>query len=149
MGASVDGLFVSLVLGTIFAPLFQWGYVRIQRRHAPDIEYRFIDVSAVIVGLLERLFFTLAVAYEVSGAVIAMIAWLTVKLLTHRNSPLWNTRGLENEERKALMYGAYAALIAGFVSMSFALVGGLVWAGKSPIPDWLLLSHWLMQFTSE
>jgi hypothetical protein len=58
------------------------------------------------------------VAFDVSGATTAMMAWLALKMLTH-----WNRPG----DNKIPYAGAFTALLAGLISMLFALLGGLLW----------------------
>src|SRR5438309_8491421 len=36
-------------------------------------------------GLIERLFFTLAVAFDVSGSATAMMAWIAIRMAAHWN----------------------------------------------------------------
>lgn len=76
-------------------------------------------VPAWLVGLVERFFFTVAVAYNLSGVIIGMIGWITVKMATN-----WNREGLDNHPSMAL-----SGLLGGLMSMIFSLLGGLVWKG--------------------
>ena len=39
-----------------------------------------------LMGLSERLFFTLIIAFDVSGAAIAMIGWMTLKMLPFKEN---------------------------------------------------------------
>jgi hypothetical protein len=71
-------------------------------------------VSPWLTGIVERAFFTVVLAFDVSGASTAMMAWLTVKML-----PNWNRTTADPP-------GAFTALLAGLVSLFFALVGGLI-----------------------
>jgi hypothetical protein len=84
-------------------------------------------VPAALTGIVERLFFTVLVAFNVAGIGAPMIAWIVLKLATNWNSDYWNTNSL------ARLYG-FSALLAGLVSMLFAFLGGLIvrgelWAG--------------------
>jgi hypothetical protein len=72
---------------------------------------------------VERLFFTVLVGLEVPGAPAAMIGWLALKLATDWNHPDW-------KEKAAAREFAASALLGGLVSMLFALIGGLICAGK-------------------
>jgi len=75
---------------------------------------------------MERLFFTVVVAFDVSGAAIAMIGWITLKLATN-----WNRPGTQSQEQWSKWSAwAFSALIGGLVSMLFALLGGLGWRGR-------------------
>ena len=74
----VLGLYISLFLGGFFTALF--------RRYMIDADSQ-TDTGEIekmgdrtwIFGSLERLFFTLAAAISVGGAVIAMMIWLAMK----------------------------------------------------------------------
>jgi hypothetical protein len=83
-------------------------------------------VPPELTGTIERLFFTIIVAFDVSGAATAMIGWETLKLLTN-----WNRQGTQSEkDQEQWRAWAFSALIGGLASMLFALIGGLVWRGK-------------------
>ena len=69
--------------------------------------------------MVERTFFTVAVATELSGVTTAMIAWLALKFATN-----WNFAGMGAPA--ATRGFAFSALLAGLVSMLFATIGGLV-----------------------
>ena len=69
-----------------------------------------------LLGAVERFFFTTMVAFDIAGAGIAMIAWLGIKMATH-----WN-----REEGAESVNLAMSALAAGIVSMTFAMIGGLI-----------------------
>ena len=79
-------------------------------------------IPAWLVGVIERLFFTIVVAFDISSSAIAMVAWISVKMLTG-----WNRQGA-----KSTADGALSGLLGDVVSMLFALVGGLICAGKLP-----------------
>lgn len=69
-------------------------------------------------GLIERLFFTLAVAFDVSGAATAMMVWIAIMMAAN-----WNRLGKPDAP------GALSAALGGLVSMLFALTGGLICRG--------------------
>lgn len=75
-----------------------------------------------LTGVVERLFFTVLVGLEVSGAPTAMVGWLALKLATNWNHPDWKDK--PNARTFAL-----SALLGGLVSMFFAMIGGLICAG--------------------
>ena len=81
-------------------------------------------VSSIVTGLLERLLFTFLVAFDISGTAIAMIVWLATKMTIN-----WDkiSHPKDNPEIRSL---TLSALLAGLVSMFFALVGGLVCRGQ-------------------
>ena len=73
-------------------------------------------VPAPLIGVIERLFFTIAVAYDVSGTVTAMIGWCAAKMVTN-----WST-----EDAKKWIPFPGTSLFGSFASMLFALAGGLL-----------------------
>jgi hypothetical protein len=73
-------------------------------------------VPASLVGVIERLFFTVVVAYDVSGSVTAMVAWCAVKMATN-----WDTK-----DAKMWLPFPGTSLLGSFASMLFALAGGLI-----------------------
>lgn len=77
-------------------------------------------VPRSLVGIIERLFFAIAVAFNLSGIIIGMIGWITVKMVSN-----WNRPELGNHPT-----GAFTALLGNMVSMLFAMVGGLICAGR-------------------
>jgi hypothetical protein len=72
-----------------------------------------------LTGLLERIFFTLAVAVNATGVLPAMIAWLALKLVAN-----WQHR--ENLKDPAKTNYKFSAIVSGLLSMLFAYIGGLV-----------------------
>ena len=75
-----------------------------------------------LTGLVERLFFTVAIGFNLPGAATAMIAWIAVKMASHWARP--NSR--HGPDSRSLVF---SALLAGLVSMFFALIGGLIARG--------------------
>jgi len=112
------GLAVSLILGGLVTPLFL--YVL---RRSIGLSYNprsTPEVPGWLTGSMERFFFTIMVAFDVSGTSTAMIAWIGIKLATNWNRMLdINLHGY-----------AFSALLAGLLSMFFALLGGLICSGK-------------------
>lgn len=80
-------------------------------------------ISPSLTGAIERLFFTVLIGFDMSGASAAMIAWLALKLATNWNHLDW--KGNPDARTRAL-----SALLAGLVSMLFALIGGVICASK-------------------
>ena len=77
-------------------------------------------------GLLERFFFTLAVAFNIPGVGVAMLAWIAAKMAAN-----WNNRKPSvNITEDDLKSDRLSALQGGITSMLFALPGGLVCAGR-------------------
>jgi|SRR5919108_1720987 hypothetical protein len=76
-------------------------------------------LNGLPIGFVERLFFTLGVAFALPGIVTAMIAWIAAKMAAG-----W---GSESGTPKTYRIGALAG---GLSSMVFAMLGGLVAAGR-------------------
>jgi len=74
------------------------------------VEEKFIP--GWLTGLIERLFFTILVASNISGTGTAMVGWITVKMFQK-----WHG---EHKNYSLLR------LLSGMVSMLFALIGGLL-----------------------
>lgn len=116
------GLIFALGVGQVTTWYFlRWlrGRLKLNVLHSDTDE---LPVPGWLVGVVERLFFVVAVAFNVSGAAIAMIAWIAVKMVTN-----WNRVGqIPPESPRAALTG----LIGGLVSMLFALIGGLICSGQ-------------------
>src|SRR5579862_495308 len=92
----------------------------------PDAPRR--RVPSWFTGTIERVFFTTLVALDVAGYPIAMIVWLAAKM-----AATWTGRGTprsdsEEEVKRANDYRSSSSitLLNGLVSMTFALIGGLI-----------------------
>ena len=77
-----------------------------------------------LTGAIERMFFTLVIAFEVPGAPAAMLIWITLKMATN-----WNSLFGENKDDAQKRGLAFSSLLAGLVSMTFALIGGVICLG--------------------
>jgi hypothetical protein len=119
------GLFFSLVVGSVVT----WLFLKVLRcwlgasEPKPRLSAGSKGVPPWLTGMVERCFFTLLVALDVSGVPTAMVGWLAVKLATNWNHPDW-------KDKLDTRTYAFSALLGGLVSMLFALVGGLVCAKK-------------------
>ena len=109
------GLYISLFLGGFFTTLFH-RYIMTPNGQTDADDLEKIDDRDWIFGSLERLFFTLAAAVSVGGAVIGMMIWIAMKMITHR---FWQ-QSAEPSNTNAMNY-----LTISLVSMVFALIGGL------------------------
>ena len=110
------GLYISLFLGGFFTTLFRRYIIAADdQSDANGVEK--IGERVWIFGSLERLFFTLAAAVSVGGAVIGMMIWLAMKMIT---KGFWQQNSASTE-KAAMNY-----LTISMVSMVFALIGGLV-----------------------
>ena len=88
-----------------------------------------------VLGILERLFFTPVVAFSVGGAAISMIAWTGLKMAANWSRPGDHPAFLDELTR---IHGAMSALMGGILSMLFALLAGLICAGKIPVPQLII-----------
>lgn len=116
----ISGLGFSLLVGGVIT----WLFLRLLRStlgEMPRLSHK--GIPSWLTGGVERLFFTVLVGLEVPGAPAAMIGWLALKLATDWNHPDW-------KEKAAAREFALSALLGGLISMLFALIGGLVCAGK-------------------
>jgi len=117
----VKGLLISQVLGYWLTPKYlEW--IRDDFKRAANFnEYNLEKWGAInrLVGVIERVFFTIIVAFDISGAAVAMVSWLLVKMATD-----WNRIVEENRDRK-YRGAAFCSLTAGVVSLTFALIGGV------------------------
>ena len=77
------------------------------------------DLSPGLQGLIERLFFTIVIAFSIPGAAVSIMAWFAVKMITNLN------RG-DLPPKKIARMRAFTGLQGALVSMIFALIGGLI-----------------------
>jgi hypothetical protein len=113
------GFGTSCGIGTVAVGVFHYWLTERHLGLEPPKEKR---TSPWLTGLLERIFFTLAVAMNAPGVLPAMITWLGLKLAAN-----WNrTRTITKNEEVTIKNYAFAALVTGLLSMLFAYVGGLI-----------------------
>jgi len=109
------GFSVSLGLGWLFVGLFlRW----VQHDEAEKSSSGATRVPPWFTGLVERTFFTIVIAFDISGAATGMMAWLAVKMASNWNRVIGSQAA------------AFQALTAGLISLFFALVGGLICRGR-------------------
>jgi hypothetical protein len=121
------GMTFSVIVGGIVTCAFLEGLRRYQKLGKDsDGSGDSRPVPPWLRGVMERAFFSVIVALNISGAAIAMIAWLTLKMVTN-----WNRPGGSRDLKEIRL--AFSALLAGLVSMGFAIVGGVICRG-SPGP---------------
>ena len=110
------GWFISLFFGGVFTTIF---HKYILTKKGQRYEYEHFDM---ILGTVERIFFTLAVTFSVGGAIVGMMAWISMKMITNRH---WQRKPVKSRDR------SLCSLLSSMVSMSFALIGGLFcrWPG--------------------
>ena len=93
------------------------------------------SVPGWMTGVLERAFFTFAVAVDPPAAITAMPVWLALKLAAN-----WQRAQATEHSRSA----AFLAVAVGFVAMGFALLGGLTWRGRFGDPPIWVTWAWLL-----
>lgn len=102
------------------------------------------EIPAWLAGILERLFFTAVIAFDVSAAGAAIMGWVAIKMATD-----WNRINIKNvppggappsakstvpinssniDEAKLRVF-ALSGLYGSLLSMFFALLGGLICRG--------------------
>jgi hypothetical protein len=116
------GLAISLVLGYLIITFF----VGRMRKGTEDEKYK-DKAMAFWTGTIERLFFTLLVAFEMSGIPTVMVAWVIFKV-----APDWErlTKETVKEDQKG---PAFIRLLGNVLSMIFALIGGLICNEEIPL----------------
>jgi hypothetical protein len=118
----VIGLLVALVAGHFLVEEF---LCRLRKHMGMNPEQAPGQVPRSLTGFLERVFFVALIGFQVQEAVPAMIGWLGVKIAANWGRSPPEGESLENRTRYA-----FSALVAGLVSMFFALIGGLIAAGE-------------------
>lgn len=131
----VSGFGVSLVFGHFAAGEFL-KKLRAHMKIKKEVSKRCGDFNTIppwLLGSVERLMFTFVVAFNLPGAAVAMMAWLAAKMAAN-----WGSRVAANKndgvETERLLQLRLSALLAGLVSMFFAMAGGLIigyWALRS------------------
>jgi len=113
---------VAIILGTIVTYLWYalLCWLLGTDRKVPLWPKRPMEQTGQLTGIVERLFFAVVIATEMSGTAIAMIAWITVK-----NLILWPgfTRNGPSTE-------GTVSLLTSIGSMLLAIVAGEICKGK-------------------
>jgi hypothetical protein len=114
------GFFVSLVFGGIVTQY----YARRIRKLIGDEDPHYRIFIPLSLGVVENLFFTIGVAFDLSGVMVGMVAWMGAKMAAH-----W---GGESKEHQVENIGTVRFLVLGgtMISLLFAMIGGLICAGK-------------------
>ena len=114
------GLFVSLVFGGIVTQY----YARRVRKLIVDEEPNYRILIPLSIGVVESLFFTIGVAFNLSGVMIGMVAWMGAKMAAH-----W---GKESQEHQVsnIVTVRFLVLVGTMISLLFAMIGGLICAGR-------------------
>ena len=114
------GLSVSLVCGGIVNQY----WARRLRKLIGNEEPRYRIFIPLSLGVLENLFFTIGVAFDLSGVMVGMVAWMGAKMAAH-----W---GRESKEHQVKNIETVRFLVLGgtMISLLFAMLGGLICSGK-------------------
>jgi hypothetical protein len=125
------GLIFAVAVGAAVIPVLK----RIVERAAGlDEGDRGRRVPSWVTGLVERLLFTVVIAYNISGAFPGMMAWVALKMGANWNSA---EAQMENEGTKPpareILNRRFTALIASAVAMGISIIGGLIGATRIPI----------------
>jgi hypothetical protein len=88
----------------------------------PQIDPSEKQVPYWVTGLIERSFFTIVVAFDISGTATAMIGWITVKMLASKSYK----EDYSKSEGISIFKLEFAGLLGNLGSMLFALLGGLI-----------------------
>jgi hypothetical protein len=115
----IVGLFVSMIGGHFVTAIFLKRLRNWMELPDKPFEQPSKEVPPSLTGGVERLFFTTLVGANVDGFPTAMMAWLALKLASN-----WNHRDMDNQPGARGL--ALSALLAGIISMLFALLGGLI-----------------------
>ena len=114
------GLLVSLVFGGIVTLYYARRVMKLIGDEDPS--YRlFIPLS---IGVVENLFFTIGVAFNLSGVMIGMVAWMGAKMAAH-----WGKESPEHQVTNIVTV-RFLVLVGTMISLLFAMIGGLICAGR-------------------
>lgn len=135
LNAVVVGLVFAVVVGAAATPVVKQIVEQIAGLDGGDRGKR---VPGWLTGLVERTFFMLVVAYNLSGAVPGMMAWIALKMAAN-----WNTSQAQlDDERdkpsnREILNRRFTALITSAFAMSIAALGGLIGSGQIPVTNGL------------
>lgn len=112
---------VSIVLGAVFSYLWYWFLCWLigTERKLPSWPKRPIKETGQLTGIVERVFFTVAIATNMSGVVIAMVGWITIK-----NSILWPKFSQQEPPQ------ATVSFLSSIGSLLIAVLGGQICLGN-------------------
>ena len=116
----MTGFFVSLVFGGIVTQY----YARRVRKLIGDQDPQYRILIPISIGVVENLFFTIGVAFNLSGVMVAMVAWMGAKMAAH-----WGRESKEHQV-KNIETVRFLVLSGTMLSLLFSMIGGLICAGK-------------------
>jgi hypothetical protein len=132
IGTWIAGLVVSLIIGSVVCRLAWTAFHSFTLTTAAKMNWPYdkddaerIPVYGVLIGILERLFFTLLIAFGGAGIAPALVLWMIVKM----------TAGWNRINKSGVFYRmlAFTGLIVSMTSMLFAALGGLIANGSIPL----------------
>lgn len=112
----IVGLTFALAFGRVVPPLFLW----LLRKNSDYEGHGDVLVPPWVTGMIESIFFTVAVAFMLPGVTVAMIAWIAAKMAAH-----WERK--ENVED--IVGLRFSALLGSMINLFFATIGGLICGG--------------------
>lgn len=134
VGWLIGLLGVSLILGSLFSWLTWCGLRKffdsiVSRKgwDVPEEENERVPIQPVLTGILERLFFTILIAFNIPGVAGGLFTWIVVKMVSG-----WNRMTGGNETWRRVL--SFNALINSLVSLFFAVLGGLIANGNISLP---------------
>ncbi|MEJ2463957.1 MAG: hypothetical protein P8098_20355 [Candidatus Thiodiazotropha sp.] len=110
------GLAISLVGGLIVAGFYRFVLEKALRTSKPIQEAK--RFPGWLLGIMERLFFTILIATNATAVVPAMMGWLAIKMAINWS----NSKKDYSEEGKLL---AFIGVTTGLVSLALAYIGGV------------------------
>lgn len=112
------GAFFPLCLGTWLTPVFHRALRKNFLKAIDETDHIHPwGLLQAVVGLMERIFFTVFVVIDINSVLIGMIAWIALKMATN-----WGRLIDTSHKSKGL---ALCALMGSIFSLLFALIGGL------------------------
>lgn len=86
--------------------------------------------NGFLIGILERVFFVGLVGFGITGAGVAMIGWISAKMAAgwnpYRESDDPDAAAGNDQSFERVKNERMTGLVAGLISMLFALLGGLI-----------------------
>lgn len=125
---AILGLSVSLVLGTLLTPFATNWLHDCARRKACQMNRKLLLPERVpfpfpmLIGVLERLIFTMLLVCNVSASGAFIGTWILAKIATG-----WNRYTKPEVEFRMV---AFVGLIGSMISLFFALLGAILWNPK-------------------
>ena len=115
---------VGLSVGLVCGGIVNQYWARKLKKLIGDEDPQYRILIPLSLGVVESLFFTIGVAFDLSGVMIGMVAWMGAKMAAH-----W---GIESKEHQVKNIGTIRFLVLGgtMISLLFAMIGGLICSGK-------------------